>query len=317
METSWSLRPGTPWFFFAAKTLNRPSSPKPVSMASNHAVEIIARRLSIRPEEAAQALGKLSAQLLHQVRRHRRVHVSGLGTFKLDGDIIEFEPSKDLDALVNADFADLEPVRIKAPQPIARLRADRQRARQRRRPRAMWAVAGCAVLVAGAFLLTREQLPLVNLLSRVNAPAQPMALEEESPPEVVFGNAVSDGVTSDVREDTTAASGSPSAEDAPPASVQSAESPEPATIDEAQGGYTVVIASFRELVVAQSEASRYRALVQDPDVPVDVLRAAVDGTEQFRVAVGQVPTASEALALRSRLSALPESAWVRRIGIDG
>ncbi len=285
-------------------------------MASNHAVEIIARRLSIRPEQAAQALDKVSSQLLQQVRRHRRVHVSGLGTFKLGGDIVEFEPSEELDALVNADFADLEPVRIKAPQPVARLRADRQRVRQRRRPRAVWAVAGSVVVLAGAFLLAREQLPLVNFLSRVNAPAQPMALEEESPPEVVFGSAVNDDAASNGREDTIAVSGSTSAEDAPPASVQSAELPEPVTIDESQGGYTVVIASFRELVVAQSEASRYRALIQDPDVPVDVLRAAVDGVEQFRVVVGQVPTANEALALMSRLGALPESAWVRRIGID-
>ena len=285
-------------------------------MASNRAVELIAHRLSIRPEQAAQALGQLSAHLLQQVGRDQHVHVSGLGTFTQEGDILVFEPAEELNALANADFADLEPVTIRPSRPAARPGARTERAGRRRRARAGWALAGFVVVLAVAFLLVREQSPIPDLLSGLSPPDETSAAEVPVP-ETITGAAKAERADLVRAGDSAAASSDPSDEGSGPViAAEDPAAPEPRAIDPARGGYTVVVASFRDPAVAQSEAVTYRALVQDAAVAVDVLRVVVEGTTQYRVSVGQVSSRSEALALKSRLASLPDDAWIRRIGID-
>lgn len=286
-------------------------------MASNHAVELIARRLSIRPEQAEEALDRLSAHLLRQVRRDGHVIVGGLGTFRQEGDAVGFEPAEELDALVNADFADLEPVTIYAPRPAPRPVATRHRVRRRGRTRAAWGLAGFAVVLAGALFLMREQSPSPDFRSGLSPAEQAPASDEQLLPENTAGAPEDDGAAFVQADGSAAAANDPSAEGGGDAAFRPGPEPsERLAIDPAQGGYTVIVASFRDLAVAQSEAAGFRALVQDAGVPVDVLRVVVEGTTQYRVSVGQEPTRSEALALRSRLASLPDDAWIRRIGLD-
>ena len=284
-------------------------------MASNRTVELIADRLSIRPEQAAEALNRLSSHLLQQVLRDEHVYVRGLGTFRQQGDVIGFEPAEELNAQANADFAGLEPVTIRASRPAARPGARQHRAKRRRRAQAGWALAGFAVVLAAAFLLVQEPSPFLNLLPENSSPQQTAAGEEQLPPEVITASANNDS-TAVLEADGITAGADAQSDRNLAVSSQSLQLSGLRAIDPTRGGYTVVVASFRDPEVAQLEAGRIRALVQDTAVPVDVLTVWVEGLRQYRVSVGQVPSRGEALALRSRLGALPEDAWIRRIGID-
>ncbi len=119
------------------------------------------------------------------------------------------------------------------------------------------------------------------------------------------------GSSADGQADTSAAAAQPAvptpAEPAPEA---------PLRIDRAKGGYTLVVASTTRQQ-AEAEAERFRQRLSGRSIPVDVLQGVSGGVTRYRVAVGQVATANEAVALKNRLgAALPEGTWVTRIEPD-
>ncbi len=257
-------------------------------------MDYVARQLAIRPEHAERALRQLTDHLVSQTRRHQRVYVEGLGTFTFEDDILNFEPLGDLVAVANGEYEDLDPVTVKVSSPIARL-APRQRAAARRRLRRAIGAFVTFIAVAAAtivYLYSRDDSPLSALWPQSSVMEQTLPQEEpQPPPSAALQPAV-------LEPDLSGAAGS-------------------GLIDRLRGGYTVVIASFKDRAVAESEARRYREIVGDDAVPVDILRALQAETEWFRVSIGQVPTVDEALALKQRLPGLPESAWVIRIAQEG
>ena len=119
----------------------------------------------------------------------------------------------------------------------------------------------------------------------------------------------------------------PPTDETEPPTETPAETPQPETpaptppaagsIDRAQGGYTLVAASFPDRTVAEAEANRFRQRINDQSIPVDVLQGESGGRVWYRVAIGQVPTLEEANTLLGQLSAnLPDRTWITRITAD-
>jgi hypothetical protein len=84
-----------------------------------------------------------------------------------------------------------------------------------------------------------------------------------------------------------------------------------AVADWTRGGYTVIVASEKQRVLAERTARRYRQTLRAHALPVDVLVGEAEGTPRYRVAVGQAETSEKAQALHERLAAdLPSDAWI-------
>ena len=167
------------------------------------------------------------------------------------------------------------------------------RAARRRWP---WALAGAVVVVAALLLLRPDpQAPEPqDPVAAQDSAAQDSVAEAEAGLDVAAQDAV-----------------------APPADGEETpvvQAPPARGLDRTLDGYTIIVASFDEPGVAAEEAARYRALVGDAQLPVDVMRSA-DGTK-FRVAIGQRPTIDAAVALRAELTVLPQDAWILRIAAD-
>lgn len=84
----------------------------------------------------------------------------------------------------------------------------------------------------------------------------------------------------------------------------------PDEIDQAAGGFTIVVASATEQAQAAATLRRYAAL----GLPSSVLAEEVKGATRYRVAVGQYGSGGEANRARQQLAGrLPQDAWVLRV----
>ena len=191
-----------------------------------------------------------------------------------------------------------------------------QEATPPRRRMLPWAILVVAVLIIGAALL--YQFGFFG-----SSPADPTTppIATETPPAETPTPAATDPQTQD--PDTPPPTGETQTPPETPAETPPPETPAPTppaagqSIDPAQGGYTVVVASFARRAIAETEAERFRQQLNDPSTPVGVIQGDSRGRTWYRVAIGQVPTVEEAAALRARLaSSLPEGTWVTPITSD-
>lgn len=102
--------------------------------------------------------------------------------------------------------------------------------------------------------------------------------------------------------DTTQAAPPPS-----PAEQAFADTPR---IDRAQGGWTVVVASETTREAAERTAQRFAQRFQAQDYPIDILQATVEGTQRYRVVVGQFDTPDQVIRrIEQDNSRFPQDAW--------
>ena len=257
----------------------------PTIESSPSLIPSLAAKLGVADEGASEVLNLLVTEILSQVP----VRIPEVGTFTRSDDGLQFTADPGLAAAVSGIYTGLASVTVGdriALQPI------------RRRPRWPWAAAAMVVVAAGIYLLTQGS-------NESNDPAEETAVISTP---VIPDSASTDSITTVAVEDSI---------DREPPTVLDPETetgPETLTLDHEAGGYTLIVASFPEESTALEVAERYRNIY--PDVPIGILRSSDD--TNHRVAVGQAPTITEALDLKSRLNDFPPESWVlsiRDVGI--
>ena len=134
----------------------------------------------------------------------------------------------------------------------------------------------------------------------------PGALFQSAPtPAATTADTVASAPTSDTAE-----------ANAPPADtagMQPATEPPP-TIDRAEGGWTIVVASRIDPNEAKSLFEAYQQRFQGAGLPVDILTGTSGGQTRYRVTVGQYTTQQAAVtALEQLQDRLPDDAWPLRV----
>ncbi|MFQ5572169.1 MAG: 6-bladed beta-propeller [Rhodothermales bacterium] len=88
-------------------------------------------------------------------------------------------------------------------------------------------------------------------------------------------------------------------------------------IDPDEGGYTWIVGYRTQQDQAETLAAQIREQLGDPSIRVGVLTTIKDGATLYRIGVGQLASAGEAQAFRTRLgSVLPGDAWLFRVQRD-
>lgn len=257
----------------------------PATESSPTLIPSLTAKLGIADTQASEVLDLLVAEILSQVP----VCIPGLGTFTRSGDGLQFTTDPELAAVVSGIYAGLSSITVEdkiAPQPV------------QRRQRWPWAAVAVVVVAAGVYLITQRS-------NELNSPAEEMGAIF-SP--VVPDSASTDSITTVALEDSLDQE-LPTAPD-----TETETDSETLTLNHEAGGYTLIVASFPEESTAVEVAERYRSIY--PDIPIGILRSSDDANH--RVAIGQAPTITEALDLKSRLSDLPPESWVlsiRDVGI--
>ena len=257
----------------------------PAIESSPSLIPSLAAKLGVADELASGVLPLLVTEILSQVP----VRIPELGTFARSDDGLQFTSDPELAAVVSGTYAGLSSITVGdkvAPQPIPR------------RQRWPWAVAAMVVVAAGIYLITQGSNESKDPAEETTVISTP----------VIPDSASADSLTTVAVEDSV---------DREPPAVPDPDTetePEMHTLDHEAGGYTLIVASFSEESTALELAKHYRNIY--PDIPIDILRSGDDATH--RVAVGQAPTITEALDLKSRLNDLPPESWVlsiRDVGI--
>jgi len=257
----------------------------PAIESSPTLVPSLAAKLGVADERASEVLTLLVTEILSQVP----VRIPELGTFTRSDNGLRFTANPDLAAAVSGIYTGLSSITVEheiEPQPV------------QRRQRWPWAAAAMVIVAAGVYFITQGN-------NESNGPAEETAAISTP---VVPDSAPTDSLTTVAIED--------SVDQEPPTfpDPETEAGPETLSLDHEAGGYTLIVASFPEESTALEVAERYRNIY--PDIPVDVLRSS-DSTNH-RVAVGQAPTISEALDLKTKLNDLPPESWVlsiRDVGI--
>ena len=249
----------------------------------------LAANLGISDTKASEVLDLLVTEILSQIP----VYIPKLGTLSRSDDGLQFTTDPELAAVVSGIYAGLSSVTVGdtiIPQPIER------------RQRWPWAVATIVVVTAGIYFITRDSIVSNDPIEETTTISTP----------VIPDSASTDSITTVAIEDSV---GQEPPEESPIVSDPEPETiPEPLTFDHEAGGYTLIVASFSDESIALEVVERYRNIY--PDVPIGILRSS--DNVNHRVAVGQVPTITEALDLKSRLNELPLESWVlsiRDVGI--
>ena len=129
-----------------------------------------------------------------------------------------------------------------------------------------------------------------------------------TPPPLEPADASSDPSRDDAVEEEEREAGS-----VPSEAAQDDAAPPPSVneFDHALGGYALIVGSLSEYGAALREMDRFRRMLDDPGIPVGIMRSR-DRT-RFRVAVGQQSTIEGVLALKAAHASLPDDSWVLRI----
>ena len=257
----------------------------PAAESSPSLIPSLTAKLGVADDRVSEVLNLLVTEILSQVP----VRIPELGTFTRSDDGLQFVADPVLAAAVSGVYAGLSSISIGekiAPQPTER------------RQRWPWAAAAMIVVAAGVYLFTQG-------IIESNGPADESAVISAP---VIPDSASTDSITTVAVENS--ADREPSA--APDPDTETGL--ETLTFDHEAGGYTLIVGSFSEESTALEVAERYRNIY--PDIPIGILRSSDDA--KHRIAVGQAPTITEALDLKSRLNDLPPGSWVlsiRDVGI--
>ncbi|MXY08046.1 MAG: SPOR domain-containing protein [Rhodothermaceae bacterium] len=257
----------------------------PAIESSPSLIPSLTAKLGVADEGASEVLNLLVAEILSKVP----VRIPELGTFTRSDDGLQFTADPELAAAISGIYAGLSSITVEDKTVHLPFQ---------RRQRWPWAAVAMIVVAAGIYLMTQGSNESNNPAEESNVISTP----------VVPDFASTDSITTVAVEDSV---------DQEPPTVPDPETEtdqETLTLDHEVGGYTLIVASFPEESTALEVAESYRNIY--PDIPVGILRSSDDA--YHRVAVGQAPTITEALDLKSQLSDLPPESWVlsiRDVGI--
>ncbi len=272
-------------------------------------IPLLAERLDI-PEDQVRPLLSTMVEELRQRAASDGVQLSGLGTFREDGDALTFDPSPVLQRRVNRPYEGLsaeslspeaepdpssaqDPSEEAVPSPASDADQDEDLAQDRppaqpnadtRSPDSFTILSGvlAALFLAGAgwFVVTQ---------TNVLGPTQnPPPTATETPADQTGRNATADSASDSQSVDSTV--------------------PE----DEASDvrDWTIVVASSSSRGGAQEAADRYASQFDS----VAVVSGTVDNTTWYRVTIGRYASESTAeRVLTERADALPSDAWTHRL----
>lgn len=256
----------------------------PTIESSPTLIPSLTAKLGIADTKASEVLDLLVTEILSQVP----VSIPELGTFTRTDDGLKFTTDPELAAAVSGIYTGLSSITVEdriAPQPIER------------RQRWPWAAAAMVVVAAGIYLITQVGTESNDPTEETTAISTP----------VIPDSASTDSIATVSVEDSVAQE-PPTAPD-----PETEAGPETLTLDHEAGGYTLIVASFPEESTALEVVESYRNIY--PDIPIGILQSS-DGANH-RVAIGQAPTITEVLDLKSRLNDLPPESWVLSISDVG
>lgn len=256
----------------------------PTIESSPTLIQSLAAKLELADTKASEVLDLLVTEILSQVP----ICIPELGTFTRSDDGLEFTTDPELAAVVSGIYTGLSSITVEdriAPQPIER------------RQRWPWAAAAMVVVAAGIYLITQVGTESNDPTEETTAISTP----------VIPDSASTDSIATVAVEDSVAQE-PPTAPD-----PETEAGPETLTLDHEAGGYTLIVASFPEESTALGVVESYRNIY--PDIPIGILQSS-DGANH-RVAIGQAPTITEVLDLKSRLNDLPPESWVLSISDVG
>ncbi len=274
----------------------------------------LASNLRTSEEEAAAILDLLIKEILVQAP----VHIPEIGVLKQSEGKLEFLSDPELEAFLLGAHANLNSLEVKR-ESIATPKT--------RRRKLAWAISipiavGAAVI--GYFAVQNNFRPSQQASSNTESPAllpiAPDSMTADSAVSITsidnfdpVNQPITDGFR--VRPEPNPEQPSITLENAadpppietPPAPTQA--DPETPLLNRESGGYTLIIGSFDTSAQASILITQYRDIY--PTVPISTLQNR--NNTLYRVAIGQVPTIAEALALKERLTELPADAWVLNI----
>ena len=295
------------------------------------AVAVVAKAVAVSTDEAADLLMAWSKELRGTVAAKGSTRVAGLGTFRLEGTELTFEPEEALLRESGVLQRGLEPRKVlgathraainrqkearaaretTAPKKSQKAAPAKPVARRPVRPRLPWIAAGALVLAVAVWFFVISPGGSADSTEHSN-PAGTETVAGDLAAEASESNSelLGTGDEGPIPDETTGID-SPAAT-APPSDVQD---PEPDAFDPHAGGYTLVVASFDNRESAERVMNQMQTLVAETATPVGIMRSQ-DGV-WHRVSVGQVPTIDDALGLKEMLTMLPHDAWVLRITAD-
>ena len=276
----------------------------------------IARRLGSSPEAVAPLLEEVLQRIRQKTAQGKTARLPGTGIFQDRGAGLVFEPDPGLAEIVNAPFAGLDIITLTQPaqgSETGQARHGRRpgrsmphASRKRRRERSQEHVLpgiGMIVIVgiiaAGAwFMLSDRTADPAKPDISASASEESVAGDFSAPEDTLPGESeISPALVSPVTNDALAAR---------PELLRGGED-----IDQALGGYTIVVVSETSEELARNAAQGWR----EQGFRVIILTDMQDGATRYRVGVGQFDLLEEAALTRDALAGgeLPRDAWVFRI----
>ncbi len=274
----------------------------------------IARRLGSSPEAVAPLLEEVVQRIRQKTAQGKAARLPETGIFRDRGAGLVFEPDPGLAEIVNAPFAGFDSITLTQPARVSetgKARSSRRpgrgmpyasRKRLRKRSQGhllpgIGMVIIVAVIAAGAWFL---------LSDRTADPAEPDISAGAS------GESVPGNVTSP-EETLLQEAGTPPV---PPATNDTLTArPEllrgDEDIDQALGGYTIIVFSETNEERARNTAQNWR----EQGFRTIILPYMQNGATRYRVGIGQFDLLEEAVRTRDVLAGneLPRDAWILRI----
>lgn len=167
-----------------------------------------------------------------------------------------------------------------------------------------WGAVLLALLLAGgaAWYFVGQQDAGSDAPVARQQPEQQSDPSTEDPASAPTG-AAPDGEATSADEDTTG-------EGAAPPSPGERAFADADRLDRTRGGWTVVVASETAREEAERVARRFAKRFQEQDYPIDILETTVEGTQRFRVVVGQFSSSDQVIqTIEQDTSRLPPDAW--------
>jgi len=281
----------------------------PLTPTDTTLISGLASSLEISHEASEKIINLFSKEILSQLP----VTIPDFGTFKKSSNELRFSADPKLISHVVGIYADMTPIELVKNAIAAQKPQDDSIFTSKERytwPAVL--VPLIVILAIGGYFLTRGIIGSGDQES-----AQPTTVSESMESAVSDGDVPPPSTEHNVFSESEQFDDSPSASDSPASDQISTNTP-PTTpsasntqgfattnlLDRESGGYTLIVASFDAPARTLSVVERYRKIY--PNLPVDTL---INSTNRHRVAIGQVSTISEALALKERLTEIPPASW--------
>ena len=267
-------------------------------------IKALASSLGIPHTESEAVIHLLAKEIIKQVP----TEIPGLGAITQSGDDLCFTADPELAFRIAGRYANMAPVEITRSIPA-------RQAKKNFPTRSLAIVAMCIAVIGGYFILNSR-----GLFQNTVTPSDPIA--GDSSISIASSDSFSIAEDAIIRIDDGTPSQEqdnfPAADDlttVPPISLPTEadviDEPEAETnmLDRSRGGYTIIVGSFGTPDQANRVVEQFRSLY--PELPVDTLRS--PERTRYRVALGQVRTNQEAVALQNRLNDLPPGTWILNI----